>query len=65
LGWHREVLAAGAGAKAIKRMINTQLIYPPADRESILAAANPTVLDENTFKSRILSVAVKSEAGGA
>jgi NADH:ubiquinone reductase (H+-translocating) len=62
LGWGRQVLAGGADAKRIKRMINTQLIYPAADRESILASASPTVLDEDTFKSRILSLNVSSEA---
>lgn len=65
LGWGRQVLAGGADAKRIKRMINTQLIYPAADRESILASASPTVLDEDTFKSRILSMNVTSEARSA
>jgi len=65
LGWGRQVLAGGADAKRIKRMINTQLIYPAADRESILASASPTVLDEDTFKSRILSLNVTSEARSA
>jgi NADH dehydrogenase len=30
-GWDREVVQAGAEAKATKQMINRRLIYPPAD----------------------------------
>jgi len=42
-GWNREVQFAGERAKAVKRMINTQLIYPPpANRAEALALANPT-----------------------
>jgi NADH dehydrogenase len=55
-GWDRTVQATGERAKAVKRRINTELIYPPADRDAILAAASPMVMDEQTFKSRILSV---------
>lgn len=41
-GWGREVKFVGAKAKAIKRFINTDLIYPPApDRAAALAAADP------------------------
>ncbi|MBL6750273.1 MAG: FAD-dependent oxidoreductase [Nevskia sp.] len=41
-GWDRQVKMAGAEAKALKRMINTQWIYPPpADRAQALAAADP------------------------
>ncbi|QCI69458.1 NAD(P)/FAD-dependent oxidoreductase [Phreatobacter stygius] len=41
-GWDRRVTLVGAEAKAIKRMINTQRIYPPAaDRKVALAAADP------------------------
>ncbi len=41
-GWNREVQFAGDRAKAVKRMINTQLIYPPpANRAEALALANP------------------------
>lgn len=32
-GWDREVVATGAEAKAVKQMINRQLIYPPADAD--------------------------------
>ncbi len=32
-GWDREVVASGAEAKAVKQMINRQLIYPPADAD--------------------------------
>jgi NADH dehydrogenase len=55
-GWDRTVQATGERAKAIKRHINTQLIYPPADRDAILAAASPMVMDEKSFKSRVLGV---------
>jgi NADH dehydrogenase len=54
-GWDRTVEATGEHAKTIKRRINTQLIYPPADGEAILAAATPVVADEATFRSRILA----------
>lgn len=40
LGWNREVEMTGEDAKAVKRKVNTELIYPPSgDRKSILAAA--------------------------
>jgi NADH:ubiquinone reductase (H+-translocating) len=55
-GWDRRVEATGEHAKTIKRRINTQLIYPPGDREAILAAAGPAVMDEDMFRSRILSI---------
>jgi NADH dehydrogenase len=42
-GWDRQVVAHGATAKATKRVINTERIYPPldGDRATILAAAAP------------------------
>jgi NADH:ubiquinone reductase (H+-translocating) len=42
-GWDRQVVAHGAPAKATKRVINTERIYPPldGDRAKILAAAAP------------------------
>ena len=55
-GWDRTVEATGEHAKAIKRRINTQLIYPPADRDAILAAASPVVMDEEMFARRVLGV---------
>jgi NADH dehydrogenase len=41
-GWERHVEKTGAEGKAVKRMINTQLIYPPADgtTESLLASSS-------------------------
>jgi len=44
-GWDRQVVASGAEAKATKRTINGQRIYPPLDgnRDAILAAAAPTL----------------------
>jgi len=60
-GWDRTVEAIGQEAKAIKQRINTQLIYPPAEGEAILAAASPSVIDEDVFRRRILNV--KSESG--
>lgn len=56
-GWERTVQATGGQAKEIKRRINTQLIYPPAEREAILAAAAPSVMDEEVFRRRILASA--------
>ena len=47
--------ATGEHAKTIKRRINTQLIYPPAEREAILAAASPVVMDDETFTRRLLA----------
>jgi NADH dehydrogenase len=42
-GWDRQVAAHGAQAKATKRVINKERIYPPldGDRAKILAAAAP------------------------
>lgn len=54
-GWDRTVQATGEAAKAVKRMINTQLIYPPAEAIAILEAAVPLVMDEETFTRRILT----------
>jgi NADH:ubiquinone reductase (H+-translocating) len=44
-GWERLVVASGAEAKATKRTINAERIYPPlnGDRDAILAAAAPTL----------------------
>jgi NADH dehydrogenase len=53
-GWERTVQATGDKAKTIKRHINTQLIYPPLERDAILAAAAPSIMDEETFRRRIL-----------
>ncbi len=42
-GWARDVVATGAAAKATKKTINTERIYPPltGDRQALLAAAAP------------------------
>ncbi|ORA35933.1 NAD(P)/FAD-dependent oxidoreductase [Mycobacterium aquaticum] len=44
-GWDRQVVADGEQAKATKRVINTQRIYPPLDRDraALLAAAAPAL----------------------
>jgi NADH:ubiquinone reductase (H+-translocating) len=44
-GWDRQVVATGDEAKATKRTINAQRIYPPlnGNRDAILAAAAPTL----------------------
>lgn len=44
-GWERRVVAVGAAAKATKRMINGERIYPPrgGDRRAIFDAAAPVV----------------------
>lgn len=44
-GWHREVQSSGSEAKAVKRMINGEVIYPPPpDRAAALAAADPAAI---------------------
>lgn len=42
-GWDRHVVSTGAAAKATKRIINGEWIYPPltGDRAALLAAAAP------------------------
>ena len=43
-GWERTVKLQGTEAKNLKRMINTQWIYPPAgDRDAVLASADPAL----------------------
>jgi NADH:ubiquinone reductase (H+-translocating) len=44
-GWDREVVSHGAEAKATKRIINAERIYPPrtGDRKALLAAAAPNL----------------------
>ena len=59
-GWDRIVEATGQHAKAVKRRINTELIYPPAEADAIMAAAIPMVLDQEAFRSRILQVNSKT-----
>jgi NADH dehydrogenase len=41
-GWERRVDKTGAEGKAVKRLINTQIIYPPADgtAEALLASSS-------------------------
>jgi NADH dehydrogenase len=41
-GWERRVEKTGEAAKAVKRMVNTQAIYPPADgtAEALLASSS-------------------------
>ncbi|MEV0674697.1 NAD(P)/FAD-dependent oxidoreductase [Mycobacterium sp. NPDC050441] len=49
-GWDRDVVATGAVAKATKKTINTDRIYPPLDggRPGLLAAAAPDLQDRPT-----------------
>jgi NADH dehydrogenase len=56
-GWDRLVQATGDRAKEIKRRINTQFIYPPMEQDAILAAAAPSVMEEESFRRRILAKA--------
>jgi NADH:ubiquinone reductase (H+-translocating) len=46
-GWDRRVVAQGQQAKATKRTINTERIYPPlnGNRDDILSAAAPVLQD--------------------
>jgi NADH:ubiquinone reductase (H+-translocating) len=41
-GWERRIEKTGAEGKAVKRLINTQIIYPPADgtAEALLASSS-------------------------
>jgi NADH dehydrogenase len=64
-GWERTVQATGGKAKEIKRRINTQLIYPPLERDAILAAAAPSVMDEEVFRKRILNEIRNAEPSAA
>lgn len=50
-GWDRAVVATGAVAKATKKTINTERIYPPltGDRQALLAAAAPDLQDRPAY----------------
>lgn len=50
-GWDRQLVARGAEAKATKRRINTERIYPPrnGDRAELLAAAAPELQAQPTL----------------
>ncbi|BBO31288.1 NAD(P)/FAD-dependent oxidoreductase [Lacipirellula parvula] len=52
-GWDRHVVAVGATAKATKRVINCERIYPPrgGDRREILEAAAPVVQRPPAYQS--------------
>jgi NADH dehydrogenase len=46
-GWERRVEKTGSEGKAVKRLINTQVIYPPADgtAEALLAASSVSLTE--------------------
>ncbi|QIG50482.1 FAD-dependent oxidoreductase [Nordella sp. HKS 07] len=46
-GWERRVEKTGSAAKAMKRLINTQIIYPPADgtAEALLAGSRTDIIE--------------------
>jgi len=50
-GWDRKVVSRGAEAKATKRVINGQRIYPPlsGDPAELLAAAAPVIQDPPAY----------------
>lgn len=52
-GWDRHVVATGETAKATKRVINCERIYPPrnGDRRAILEAAAPVVQRPPAYRS--------------
>jgi NADH dehydrogenase len=56
-GWERHVVATGATAKATKRLINGQRIYPPldGDRRAILAAGAPIVQQPPQSQNRSMT----------
>jgi len=43
-GWERKIWLTGAEAKAMKRSINCERIYPPTGREQALALADPALV---------------------
>jgi NADH dehydrogenase len=51
-GWDRQVVSTGAAAKATKRVINGERIYPPltGDRAALLAAAAPQLQSAPTYE---------------
>jgi NADH dehydrogenase len=53
-GWDRRVVSTGATAKATKRVINGQRIYPPltGDRAALLAAATPELQAPPAYQNR-------------
>src|SRR5499427_2116651 len=46
-GWERQVEKTGSEGKAVKRLINTQVIYPPIDStvEALLAASSTNLAE--------------------
>jgi NADH:ubiquinone reductase (H+-translocating) len=58
-GWDRQVIATGATAKATKRMINGERIYPPRSQrpEDILAAAAPVIQPPPEIGDKLLQSA--------
>jgi NADH:ubiquinone reductase (H+-translocating) len=52
-GWDRRVVTRGAAAKATKRVINRERIYPPltGDRAALLAAAAPQLQAAPAYES--------------
>src|SRR5262245_1718920 len=46
-GWERRVEKTGSEGKAVKRLINTQVIYPPADvmAEALLASSSTNLAE--------------------
>ncbi len=51
-GWDRHVVSTGPAAKATKRMINGERIYPPltGDRSALLAAAAPELQSAPSYE---------------
>jgi NADH:ubiquinone reductase (H+-translocating) len=51
-GWDRRVVSSGEAAKATKRLINGERIYPPltGDRSALLAAAAPELQAAPTYE---------------
>ncbi len=51
-GWERKVIASGDKAKAVKKEINCERIYPPTDSaQAIFEAASPVVQTRPALKS--------------
>jgi NADH dehydrogenase len=65
-GWERRVEKTGGEGKAVKRMINTQVIYPPSDgtADALLAASSINLADRASKLDRTI-VDAGSAAGKA
>src|SRR6185437_3576766 len=66
-GWERRIEKTGAEGKAVKRLINTQIIYPPADgtAEALLAASSINLAERAARVDGPKAVDLEAVAGNA